>query len=640
MCVLVLNDFYFSFFRPTPIFGSQKIVRVLSEREIGLQSSTAIELKYKFNGIFDEHMHQDDVNNVIVVPMVREFVQGYNCTLFLYGATRTDLQPNATQPNNGSLLSSTQNGGLANSTNAKCSANSNDDAVMAFVSHAMYQLFEHLKQLELSSCVRISCLEIHNEELIDLMQPNNATANGMPLKIFENDKNQVYVNGLSEMLVHSANEAMMVLRMAQKNQHSPKSHTILTVSLQTKEIPKLPVQENEGLFKYRKMCLVQLGSQESQKKHARAKTVQSLTSLSRVVQALTSKQSHIPYRDSKLTRIMQDSLGGNTKTTIVASISSANVFQEETAQALEFLNRMKGITNHPKVNERLDDLRTLNEMALEIRKLIMDIEANRNKTGHFLTDEMYVNYQQEMQTTRNDTLRHKHELARINEARIDLDCTFSNVNSTLCVKSTELAQLQSETAKKQQHIQIVSNVMRQRQEKTEIHAACEKNITNQAIEITNAVCQVLDDKSKLDDCVARYKLVDDHVIETVECFHADMQEKLKNLKQNSSIVMALVDLKLQKTGDLESKFLFCYLCLWKESPLKSTLGPVNVIRCKVYAIAIRISMALVVMNQATSEFRPDKYEFIHNFTLRTHTHTYNGQRQDKHKHKTMKNNQT
>lgn len=497
------------------------------------------------------------MNNVIVVPMVREFIQGYNCTLFSYGATRTDLLPNATQPNNGSLLSSTQNGGLANSTNRKCSANSNDDAVMAFVSYAMYQLFEHLKQIELSSCVRISCLEIHNEELFDLMQPNTATTTGIPLKIFENEKNQVYVNGLSETVVHSANEAMMVLRMAQKNLHSLKSHTIFTVSLQTKEIPKLSVQENEGLFKFRKICLVQLGSQESQKKQARAKTVQSLTSLSRVVQALTSKQSHIPYRDSKLTRIMQDSLGGNTKTAIVASISAASVWQEETAQALEFLNRMKGITNHPKINERLDDLRTLNEMALEIRKLIMDIEANRNKTGHFLTDEMYVNYQQEMQTTRNDALRHKRELVRINEERIDLDCTVSNINSTLCVKSTELAQLQSETAEKQQHIQIVSNVVRQRQEKTEIHAANEKHITNQAIEITNAVRQVLNDKSKLDDCVARYKSVDDHVIETVECFHTDMQEKMQKLKQNSSIVMALVELKLQKTGDSESKFLFC-----------------------------------------------------------------------------------
>lgn len=496
--------------------------------------------------------------------MVREFIQGYNCTLFSYGAVRTDLPPNATQPpNNGSLLSSTQNAGLANATNSKYSPNStNDDAIMAFVSYAMYQLFEHLKQLDLSSCVRISCLEIHNEELFDLMQPNNAAATGIPLKIFENDKNQVYVNGLSETVVHSANESMMILRMAQKNLHSLKSHTIFTVSLQTKEIPKLSMQENEGIFKFRKMCLVQLGSQESQKKQARAKTVQSLTSLSRVVQALTSKQSHIPYRDSKLTRIMQDSLGGNTKTVIVASISSANVCYEETAQALEFLNRMKGISNHPKINERLDDLRTLNEMALEIRKLCMDIEANRNKSGHFLTDEMYVNYQKEMQITRNDALRHKHELLRINDKRIDLDCTFSNTNSTLCVKNTELAQLESETAKKQRHIQIASNVMQQRQAKIETHAANEKNITEQAIEITNTVGKVLSDKSNLDDCVSRYKSVDEHLNQTVECFHADMLEKLTNLKQNSSIVMALVDLKLQKTGDLESKSLFyCYIYL-------------------------------------------------------------------------------
>lgn len=542
------------FFRPTSHIGSQKIARVLSDRDIALQSNAAAELKYKFNGIFDEHIHLDDVNNVVLVPLVREFIQGYNCTLFSYGATRNEILLNATQPSNGYLLSSAPIAGLANATNSKCSPNSGDDAIMAFVSYAMYQLFEHLKQLDLSSCVRVSCLEIHDEELFDLLQPNNAAATGVLLKIFENDKNQVYVNGLSETVVHSANEAIMILRMAQKNLHSLKSHTIFTVSLQTKEIPKLSMQENEGLFKFRKMCLVQLGSQESQKKQARAKTVQSLTSLSRVVQALTNKQSHIPYRDSKLTRIMQDSLGGNTKTTIVASISPASVCLEETTQALEFLNRIKGISNHPKINERLDDLRTLNEMALEIRKLIMDIEANRNKSGHFLTDEMYVNYQNEMQTTRNDARRHKHELMRINEERIDLDCTFSNVNSTLCVKNTALAELQSETAKKQHHLQIVSNVMHQRQERIKKHASNEKNITDQAIEITNTVRKVLSDKLNLDDCVTRYKLTDDHLSKTVECFHTDMQEKLENLKQNSSTVMALVDLKLQKTGDLESKF--------------------------------------------------------------------------------------
>lgn len=528
---------------------------MLSDREIALQSN--IELKYKFNGIFDEHVHQDEVNSVILVPIVKEFIEGYNCTLFSYGSTRTDSIQNVTPANNGSLLSST-----------KCASHSSDDAIMPSVSYGIYQLFEHLKQLELSSCVRISCLEIHNEELFDLMQPNNAAATGISLKIFENDKNQVYVNGLSETVVHSANEATVILRMAQKNLHSLKSHTIFTVSLQTKEVPKLSMHENEGIFKFRKLCLVQLGSQESQKKPARAKTVQALTSLSRVVQALTNKQSHIPYRDSKLTRIMQDALGGNTKTAIVANITSANTCYEDTVQALELLNRMKGICNHPKVNERLDDLRTLNEMAMEIRKLIMDIEANRQKSGHFLTDEMYVKHQTEMQTTRNDARRHKHELMRINEERIDLDCTFSNVNSTLCVKTSALTQYQSETARKQEHLQLLSNVMQQRQTKIDKYATSERNITDQATEITNTVRKVLNDKSNLDDCVVRYRRTDEHLQQTVERFHTDMQEKLAKLKQNSSIVMALVDTKLQKTGNLESKLSYSFVCAKRKLPQK------------------------------------------------------------------------
>lgn len=532
---------------------------MLSDREIALLSN--LETKYKFNAIFDENVGQDDANSVILVPIVKEFIEGYNCTLFSYGATRIDTFLNATQPTNGSLLSSTQINGQTNGLNPKCPSNAGDDVIMTFVSYAMYQLFEHLQQLDFSSCVRVSCLEIHNEELFDLMQPNNAAAMGISLKIFENDKNQVYVNGLSETVAHSANEATAILRMAQKNLHSPKSHTIFTVSLQTKEVPKLSMQENEGIFKFRKMCLVQLGSQESQKKPARAKTVQSLTSLSRVVQALTNKQSHIPYRDSKLTRIMQDSLGGNTKTAIVASISSAAACYEDTTQALEFLNRMKSISNHPKVQSRLDDLRTLNEMALEIRKLMMDIEANRNKSGHFLTDEMYVNYQNEMQTTRNDARRHKHELMRINEERTDLDCTFSNVNSTLCGKTTALTQLQTEMAEKQRHLQSISNVMDQRQAKIEECATYEKTIADQAIEITNAVRKVVSDKSNLDDCVVRYKQTDEHLIRIVDRFHGDMQAKLTDLKKNSSDGMALIDSKLQKTGDLESKFLIShFLC--------------------------------------------------------------------------------
>lgn len=88
---------------------------------------------------------------------------------------------------------------------------------------------------------------------------------------------------------------------------------------------------------------------------------------------------------------MQDALSGNTKTTILANTTPTNTSYEDTVQALEFLNRMNGICNHPKLN-KLDDLRKLNEMATEIWKLIMNIEANRRKFGHFLTDEMYIKH--------------------------------------------------------------------------------------------------------------------------------------------------------------------------------------------------------------------------------------------------------
>lgn len=533
---------------------THKVVHVVSDQEIIFNSNASTEGKYKFNAIFPEYIHQDEAYNVILVPIIRDVIQGYNCTLFSYGATRSDAP--IIIANHSNLVSSTPilapSSSISNSKVSSSSQTVDNDTMGARVSCAMYRLFEHLTQLELSSSVRISYLEILDEELVDLLQPNNAASTVAQLKIFENDKSQVYVNGLTETTIHSAAEAIMIHRMAQKNARSSKSHSIFTISVQSKEKPKFQVEENEELFKYRKICLVQLG-QECQKKQTRAKTVQSLTSLSRVVQALINKQSYIPYRDSKLTRIMQESLGGNAKTSIVASIASGNSSIEETTQALDLLNRMKFIMNHPKINERLDDARTLNEMALEISKLIMDIEANRNKCGHFLTDEMYVNYQNEIHNTRTNSRRYKQELMAVNEQGVDLNCTFSKVNSTLCVKRNELEKLQAITSTKQKQVQILSNVMHQREMMINRHDSTEKTITSQAAEITSVIREVLADKLNLDDSVARYKLADIRLIQTVLDFQTDMKRKLNSLEIHSTETGTIVGKKLQETGNLESE---------------------------------------------------------------------------------------
>lgn len=515
---------------------NHKIVQIASDnQEITLLSTSTTDIKYKFNGIFAEHIHQDDAFNTVLVPIVRDIIQGYNSTLFLYGSARDT--PTTVTSSNASLGCSTISPSL-------------DDAMISLVSSAIYSLFGDLQQHELSSSIRISYLEIFDEELFDLLKPNGA---GTQLKIFENDKSHVYVNGLSETTVHSAPEAMMLLRMAQKNLHSSKSHLICTVSVQSKEMAKFQVQENEELFKFRKMCLVQLGCQESQKKLARAKTVQSLTSLSRVVQALITKQQYIPYRDSKLTRIMQGSLGGNAKTAIIASIGGGNTSIDETTQALELLNRMKGIVNHPKINERLDDARTLSDMTLEIRKLMMDIEANRNKTGQFLTDEMYVKHQEEMHHIKTHSRRYKQELLGVNKDGTDLEQTFFTVHSNLCAKSSELKELESEVLMNKKQLHVVSNVSQRRNEMIDRHANKERVINEQATEVTAAIVDILKDKSNLDDCVLRYKSIDEHLIGTVQRFYEEMQQKLANLSKYSMDTRTIFDTKMHKIGDLESR---------------------------------------------------------------------------------------
>lgn len=160
---------------------------------------------------------------------------------------------------------------------------------------------------------------------------------------------------------------------------------------------------------------------------------------------------------------------------------------------------------------------------------------------------------------RANSRRHKQELMLVNEKVTDLNCTVSNVNSSLFVKWKELAELQSETTIKQKHLQIVSNVTQQQAKLINHHAPNEQNITEQANEVTNTVQTVLADKTKLDDCVTRYKLTDDHLMRTVQTFDVEMQEKLERLKINSTNALQMIDTRLQNASELESE---CYQHNW------------------------------------------------------------------------------
>lgn len=257
---------------------------------------------FTFSEVFDEKSHDADVFDAMLRPIVNDVLQGYNCTLFAYGST-------------GSGKTHTMIGD-------RCTQSA------GMVPRTIDEIFSRLNGMDVEYTVRISYLEIFNEELIDLFA---ATDNGAVLKIYENAKGQVQVNGLTEIAARTATDACDALHGGQAKMKngtkSLRSHSIITIMVYIKEKPKRrSIDANVELLKFSKFSLVELAGSESAYKSGsdhsvRLKVNQSLVSFNRVVQALIAKSTHIPYRDSKMTRILQESLGGNSKTSFIATIA-------------------------------------------------------------------------------------------------------------------------------------------------------------------------------------------------------------------------------------------------------------------------------------------------------------------------------
>lgn len=207
--------------------------------------------------------------------------------------------------------------------------------------------------------IHASYLEIYNENVRDLLDPNSASSSST-LELKENPDKGVYVKNLSMHKCTSAAQTQKLMAKGWKNrstgatlmnQDSSRSHAIFSIYVET---------EFEGNIRAGKLHLVDLAGSERQSKtmasgirlKEAAKINLSLSALGNVISALVDgKAKHIPYRDSKLTRILQDSLGGNTKTLMVACISPADNNYEETLSTLRYANRAKKIKNAPRINE-------------------------------------------------------------------------------------------------------------------------------------------------------------------------------------------------------------------------------------------------------------------------------------------------
>nr|CAD2208750.1 unnamed protein product [Meloidogyne enterolobii] len=275
----------------------------------------------------------------------------------------------------------------------------NTDPTAGIIPRALQQIFSELG-VDIDYTVRVSFVELYNEQIFDLLS-RSENSQLESLRIFDDKEKGVSIIGAEEVIVLSLKEVYDLLRRgAEKrrtattlmNMTSSRSHSVFTISVMIRE-PGLV--DGEELLRQGKLNLVDLAGSEnigrSGATDIRAREAgninTSLLALGRVINALTMGSSHIPYRESKLTRILQDSLGGKTITTIIATISPASSNFEESVNTLDYAQRAKNIKNNPEVNLRITRKGLLKEYKDEIDRLRRDLLAAREEKRAFLDQE-------------------------------------------------------------------------------------------------------------------------------------------------------------------------------------------------------------------------------------------------------------
>ena len=246
------------------------------------------------------------------------------------------------------------------------------------------QLFVRLNRMEKAECfVTCSYFELYNEQLLDLLDSKK----DKKLSIRQDTRKGIFVENLSEETAFTYDKLMECLHMGMKNRHvgetqmnrqSSRSHSIFTINLSI----RLEQSDGSKILKTPKLHFVDLAGSERQKLTSatgeRLKEAgninKSLSTLGMVINALTCEKTrtHIPYRDSKLTCLLRDSLGGNSKTFIIATIANSVLCFQETLSTLNFANRAKMVKVRALINEESlsSNIETYKE---EIRRLKAEI---------------------------------------------------------------------------------------------------------------------------------------------------------------------------------------------------------------------------------------------------------------------------
>mmetsp|Transcript_2749 Transcript_2749/g.6352 ORF Transcript_2749/g.6352 Transcript_2749/m.6352 type:complete len:776 (+) Transcript_2749:68-2395(+) len=505
--------------------------------------------RFLFDQIFDQESSQDEVFEATAAPMVDDIFRGFNCTVFAYGQTGTGK-------------SYTMMGIPEVAKQA------------GIIPRIVGEIFDRIENErskedpEFDFDVTVSYLEIYMERIKDLLNPGNAESAN--LKIRESKSKGIYIQGITEHRVQEAKQVYdwmaygglhRAVASTRMNAQSSRSHSVFI--MKTSQI-----MIKNGSKKTSKVHLVDLaGSEKVNKTGATGKILnqasainKSLSALGNVISALTKKgNGHVPYRDSKLTRLLTDSLGGNAKTCLIVTASPSMFNADETVSTLRFGKRAKMIKNKPKANEEktIDEYKQmLAEAQGKIKQQKQLIDALRG--GQLLTNE------QSRSVAKGGDIEAKHiesdaqrglalQIETLLEERDVLRAEIKNWKHRAADLTDDLKILEEEKAKSMKETDILQEHMRQLQTDWNMERKTMEN-NQQILEEENIkLITSLEEKEQIESMIASLSPPNEEVGGTSEERFANLQRRyeilVEDYKQKS---MAL----LKKQCQLDERKLF------------------------------------------------------------------------------------
>uniref|UniRef100_A0A8C8ALH2 Kinesin family member 4A n=1 Tax=Otus sunia TaxID=257818 RepID=A0A8C8ALH2_9STRI len=320
---------------------------------------------FTYDYVFDPSVEQEEVFNTAVSPLIRGIFKGYNATVLAYGQTGS---------------------GKTYSMGGTYTANQEHEPSVGVIPRVIKLLFKEKEQRQdWEFILKVSYLEIYNEDILDLLCPSKDRSSQISIR--EDPKEGIKIIGLTERNVTCAQDTVSCLEQGNNsrtvastamNSQSSRSHAIFTICIDQKK------KNDKNSSYHSKLHLVDLAGSERQKKtKAEGDRLKEgininrgLLCLGNVISALgdeNKKGGFVPYRDSKLTRLLQDSLGGNSHTLMIACVSPADSNLEETLNTLRYADRARKIKNKPIVNldPQAAELHHLKQQVQQLQVLLL-----------------------------------------------------------------------------------------------------------------------------------------------------------------------------------------------------------------------------------------------------------------------------